>query len=436
LCINGISFIRSYCTDPVCAPARSSWATGLYTSETGLSLNAGCLHEDISDIGQIMNNNDYSAFHSGKWHVIGRDVRKSFNSLYFGKVPIDAGGAEFYDSAITHATINFLSEYNSNKPFYLQVGYVNPHDVCEYLHNHENKEIPDPVEQRFLSEDQLPPLPYNFDYDNSETVIHRLARRENNAFFHKKILAATKKWSERNWRYFIWNYYRFIETVDSEIGNLLNYIEKSKFKDNTVIIFSSDHGEAAGRHKMFQKFTLYEESVRVPLIVSCLGNGVKIKKNTINTKCIISGVDIFSTILNYAYIPVPVNTHGKSFKPLVEGKETPWADYAYVESNYFGRSIITDRYKYVTEYIPKDVENFIPPRSSTNAEGNIQLFDLKEDPGEMRNLALFSGYRKIIVDLNKKLREHESGLQKRKIENAVFRNKILDWAKQLKEYRM
>ena len=96
-------------------------------------------------------------FHCGKWHVPGRNVRESFQTLYYGRRNIGAGGAAYYDSASTHAVADFLTNYDSDEPFYLQIGYVDPHDVCEYLHNHEEKRIPNPVEQGIVSEDALPP---------------------------------------------------------------------------------------------------------------------------------------------------------------------------------------------------------------------------------------------------------------------------------------
>ncbi|MDE0838556.1 MAG: sulfatase-like hydrolase/transferase, partial [Kiritimatiellae bacterium] len=106
---NGVSFMRSYCTDPVCAPARSSWATGVYSSETGVPFNGGCMHEDIPDLGQILNANGYNAYQTGKWHVDGRNVRNSFKCLFFGQRPIPAGGAEFYDPVTTRSVLDFLS---------------------------------------------------------------------------------------------------------------------------------------------------------------------------------------------------------------------------------------------------------------------------------------------------------------------------------------
>ena len=85
---------------------------GLYTSETGVPFNGGHMHEEIQDIGQILNANGYNAFHCGKWHVPGRNVRESFHTLYYGKRDIGAGGGEYYDSASTHAVIDFLTTYD------------------------------------------------------------------------------------------------------------------------------------------------------------------------------------------------------------------------------------------------------------------------------------------------------------------------------------
>ena len=141
---NGISFMRSYSSDPVCAPARASWMTGRFTSEAGTPFNGGYLHEDIPDLGQVLQQSDYRAIHCGKWHVDGRNVYDSFDVLYYGQQRIGAGGGEYYDAAMTHAVVDFLTDYDKADPFYLQVWYVNPHDICEYGHNFETKKCPMP----------------------------------------------------------------------------------------------------------------------------------------------------------------------------------------------------------------------------------------------------------------------------------------------------
>ena len=137
--------MRAYCTDPVCAPARSSWMTGRYSSETGVPHNRGVLHDDLPDLGAHLNAHGFPAYHAGKWHIAGRDVTESFRTLYVGKRRIGAGGGEYYDGATTRSVVEFLTGCGRREPFFLQIGMVNPHDVCEYGHDFEETPIPDPV---------------------------------------------------------------------------------------------------------------------------------------------------------------------------------------------------------------------------------------------------------------------------------------------------
>ncbi|MCY3724451.1 MAG: sulfatase-like hydrolase/transferase [Candidatus Poribacteria bacterium] len=431
---NGTSFRRSFCTDPVCAAARSSWATGLYTSETGVPFNGGYLHAEIPDLGQLLNAGGYQAFHCGKWHVPGRDVRESFQTLYYGQQDIGAGGAAYYDSASTHAVADFLTNYDSDDPFYLQIGYVDPHDVCEYLHNHEEKHIPNPLEQGIVSEDDLPPLPDNFGYDERETVLHRVCRRVDDALIHAAILKGVRDWDEFHWRYLRWNYYRFIEKVDAEIGRVLALLRETSRHHNTLIIFSADHGEACGSHQMFQKFTLYEESVRVPFIVACLGEDISVEKDRFDETHFVSGVDLLPTVCDYAGIDVPEGIQGLSVRSLVEGKDVPWRDYAYIESNYWGRAIVTDRYKYVTEYKPKAVEDFQSPGPDTDQLGLAQLFDRQNDPGETENLAGNPTYDEVVKVCRNKLFAQEARLHRQQIVHPSPKQVISNWGDRLRTY--
>ncbi len=431
---NGTSFKKSYCTDPVCAAARSSWATGLYTSETGVPFNGGQLHTEIPDIGQVLNASGYRVFHCGKWHVPGRNVRESFETLYYGQNNIGAGGAAYYDSASTHAVADFLTNYDGDKPFYLQIGYIDPHDVCEYLHNHEEKHIPNPVEQGILTEDDLPPLPDNFNYDERETVLNRVCKRVDDALIHARILKAVRSWDELQWRYLRWNYYRFIEKVDAEIGRVLSLLRQTSFCDNTLIIFSADHGEACGSHQLFQKFALYEESVQVPFIISCLGEGVSVQKDRFDETHFVSSVDLFPTVSDYADSDTPKGCQGMSLRALAEGKDIPWREYAYIESNYWGRAIVTDRYKYVTEYKPKAVEDFVPPGPAAEQLGLAQLFDLHDDPCETKNLAEDAAYGEVVKECREKLLAQENKLNRQQIVHQGPQRVISNWGKRLREY--
>jgi len=378
----GIAFERSYSTNPVCSPARSSWATGRYPSELGSNLNFCQLASPVPDIGQLMKTGGYFPAHAGKWHVEGRDPRESFHCLYYGNDEIWAYGAEIFDCATTHAAISFFQDYSGEKPFYLQLGYINPHDMCEYLHNYEYKKIPDWSGFDLIK--QLPDLPENFGVFPNETAVLRAFRRSDDCLIHQDIRKAVLAWPEEEWRYFIWNYYRFVEKVDVEIGKMLTALCSSRFCENTVIIFTVDHGESLGEHSMFQKFTLYEESVHVPLAIADY-SGKYVKAPGGRSRAMVSGIDVFGTICDYAGLVH--DTNAKSVRRIVEGYEQDLRDYIYIENNYWGRAVIGPRYKLIFDYIPGLAMDYIPPRLRSHKIGDMQLFDLLSDPHETEDLS-------------------------------------------------
>ena len=424
----GIAFRKSYSADPVCAPARASWMTGVYGSENGVPFNGGHMHADIPDLGQLLNQGGYHAVHSGKWHIEGRDVRDSFNNLYVGKAHIGASGGEFYDKVSTHAVIDFFDNYDDVKPFFLHMGIIDPHDICQYQHNHEDKVMPGPFEQFLSVYDELPPLPENFSYDGDETVLQQVFRRGDDPLIHPAIHKRVKDWTELQWRFMAWNHNRFVEAADDHIGMVLNALFNSRFSDNTIIIFSVDHGEANGRHESFQKFSLYEESIRVPFVIASLGNKFVIPKNVIDDRHFISGVDLMPTVLDYAGIDVPQHVQGRSLRPLVEQSDVQWRTFAYVESNYWARAVITERYKYVMEYRPRIEEDFIPIGPDQESVGKEQLFDLANDPMETENLSGDSVYSDILNDCRKRLFLMESDLKRRQLDGGRSKETVLDWS--------
>ena len=452
---NGISFMRSYCADPVCVPARASWMTGLYTSENGAPFNGGRMHDDIPDLGQVLTRHGVHAVHCGKWHVEGRLMRDSFHNLYTGKRDIGACGGEYYDRVSTHAVIEFLDRYDQSMPFYLQVGLVNPHDICEYQHNHEHKTLPGPIEQGLLSIDELPPLPENFEYDEREILMQQVFHRDEQTAIHAPILKGIRDWTETQWRFMTWNHYRFVEAADQQIGLILNALENSRFRNNTLIIFAVDHGESNGCHRLFQKFNLYEESIRVPFIIANLGDQLEVAKDVLDYEHFVSGVDLVPTVLDYAGIEVPDGVQGMSLRPLVEmtrrnvapeviegengettaatDRNNPWRDFAYVESNYWGRAIITERFKYIMEYRPKEEEDFVPPGPDPDSVGMEQLFDLVDDPLETKNLVGDSRYDGALADCREKLFRFEKNLHRRPLRDGRPRDIVRKWSGQLHE---
>ena len=135
---------------------------------------------------------------------------------------------------------------------------------------------------------------------------------------------------------------------------------------------------------LFRSF--YDEVCRVPFIVSTLGD-LGVRKDIRDTEHPVSGVDFGRTVCDYAGADRSVLAHGRSLRPLVEGKEAAWREFVYAESSAYMHMVTDGTIKYVREYIENDDFTGVPPCSRTHQTGVEQLFDLTRDPNESRNLA-------------------------------------------------
>jgi arylsulfatase A-like enzyme len=177
-------------------------------------------------------------------------------------------------------------------------------------------------------------------------------------------------WSDDQWRLHRWAYCRLTETVDEQIGIVLDALRDAGLENNTLIVFTSDHGDMDSAHKLEHKSVLYEESVRIPFIMSLPG---AIPKGAVdNTHFVSNGLDLLPTLCDYAGIETPAGLPGRSVRPLAEGKAVEtWRDFVVSETE-CGRMVRTDRFKYCLY--------------NSGARREL-LTDLKDDPGEMKNLA-------------------------------------------------
>ena len=369
---SGVSFLESHTTNPLCSPARSSMFTGRMPSETGVVVNNRPIRSDIPNMGQWLSQEGYETVYIGKWHVPA-----SYTSEMpgFRVVPAGIGGqGNIGDAAVSRACQGYLRNRTRSKPFFLVASFLQPHDICQYVSMHRN--APDEIPYPDIL-DELPELPPNFNYDPREPQKLRNFNRPS--------------WSEQQWRYYIWSYYRHVEMVDAEIGRVLQALDDSGEAENTVIIFTSDHGEGRGRHQMVLKNYLYEEAEKVPLIVSWPG---RIPEGKQDTAHLVSGLDIAPTMCDYAGVKSPQGVLGRSLKPILEGETVEWHEFVTAEVQRTGRMLRTSNYKYVT-YSGDPVE---------------QLFDIKADPGETKNLAGVFQYDAILEDHRKLLREWEERL--------------------------
>jgi arylsulfatase A-like enzyme len=347
---DGYSFRAAYASMPQCCPARACWYTGLTSCETGMPTNRNKLRQDIPDLGQwLTKHGNYKAAYAGKWHVNGRDVTRSFDLLY-GK-PIGKG--EYIDGSVARACMGFLENYTGDEPFFLNAGFLNPHDCCYSCGAAGGQ-----GKLRFAEEieDRLPPLPENW----VKSV---------------RPWGFTGDWTELDWRYYIYTYYRWVEMVDAEIASLYDALMNSRFADNTVVIFTSDHGDGLGFHGRISKGYMEEEAWRVPTIIVDPGKALKGMQDEEHLSI---GVDIAATICDYAQVPMlPNMTIGKSLRSFAEGKKVDdWREYIVGESFLGGGQVAVRDKQYKTIFY---------------CDGKpAKVYNLKNDPLEMNNLSSMS----------------------------------------------
>ena len=287
----GTRFERAYCSFPICIASRFSFMTGRMPSAIDLTVanklhsisdnNIETIPQEVIDhsLGHTMRTAGYETFYAGKHHFPKMTVEDcGFTVLTRDQRDICAD-----------VCADFLLRRTSlEQPFLLVTSFVNPHDIC-YLAirdsmaddqerrliengkteisvlNHALEIPPDIDEETFLME-RCPPLPVNHQplEDEPEAVQEILELRPFRAI-------AREKWTEKEWRMHRWAYGRLTEMVDAQIGRVLQALRQSGLENNTVVIFTSDHGDHDGARKMEHKTFPYEEAARVPLIVSLAG---------------------------------------------------------------------------------------------------------------------------------------------------------------------
>ncbi|HWS00386.1 MAG TPA: sulfatase-like hydrolase/transferase, partial [Prolixibacteraceae bacterium] len=330
----GYSFLESHSTNPVCCPARSSLFTGRYSTETGVTYNNVGIDRQVPNMGEwFEKNSDYNRVYCGKWHAGGQwnypDVEGDRKIPGFETIPVGVSGTgDFNDFQVSGALKGYIMNYREERPFLAVAGLMNPHDICYWTPQlHGNKLVP--KSDIFEAGKTLPPLPPNFKFD-----------------FKDPMQKQQVKFSEAEWQNYLYDYCRMIEKLDADLGRLLDAVESRD--DDTLVIFTSDHGEGSARHKRVQKWHPFEQSVKVPFIAWMPG---RIKSNVIDRKNIVSGIDIMTTVCEYAGIPAPPHCKGKRLKQLLESGETAdKMDFAVAEFQHTGRVVRKGDFKYVKIY--------------------------------------------------------------------------------------
>ena len=385
----GFRFERTYCSNPVCMPSRFSLLTGHYASEVGVKQNTPLADIDkavniakTDGLGNLFKDAGYETLYSGKTHLYGTKDVSEYGFQLNDRDPYE--GPAIYAEKV-------LAEYGSgkhDKPFFLFLSFMNPHDICYKAGM--DKRYPDDLSEsqvretkrlleykNSLSEEeykkQIPPPVTNrapINGEQSEMVIMSVQGRE---------------WTEDQWNLYNWMYYRLTESVDALIGRVLSALKKSGLEDNTIIVFTADHGDMHGAHSLILKNVMFEECQRVPFVFA--GKGIKANSSDTST-VVCNGLDFIPTICDLAGVKAPNDISGISLKPYLTGKgNRPMRKYIVTEG-YNSFQIHNGQYKYTLYELPDYPE---------------LLTDLVKNPGETINYADDPAYASIKKELKKTL---------------------------------
>lgn len=378
LAARGVNFVNTYAANPVCCPARASWYTGRSPCEHGVVSNEWPLAEELPDLGQWFGARGYLAAYAGKWHVPGRGLFRSFNVLTPG-----SGLGEVTDGAVSRAGEAFLHGYRGDQPFFLSLGFLQPHDCCYWVFEHTQPLAELPYDELA---DRLPPLPANHGYDEREPeTFQRMWRGGQNRRTFRTA------WSPMQWRYYEWAYYRMVEMVDAELGRVLDALDDSGHAEDTLVLFGSDHGDGIGRHQMVSKMFHYDEAAKTTFIASWPGHA---PEGVVDER-LISGLDVPATLCDYAGIEAPPHQRGRSIRPLLDGRAVEWREFVIAETVQTGRMVRTPEWKLVTY----------------EGDATSQLFDVRADAGELHNRWGEAGTESVERDLRRSLADWQSHLE-------------------------
>lgn len=400
----GLLFRNAYSNFPVCGPSRASLMTGLYPSQSNLKALRTLVRErlpDVTTMSQNFMNNGYVAARIGKiyhydnpngigtpghddpssWqhtiNPIGRDKDEedkiySLKPKQFGAtlswLAADGKDEEQTDGIVATETIKLLNQYaKDNKPFFLGVGFYKPHTPFVAPKKYFDMYPKDKIKIPEVSREYLSTLPVP-----TQEVLTRF--KEQNNLSKEHALSAIQA------------YYACISFLDAQVGRILDALEKNGLKENTIVVFTSDHGYHMGEHGYYQKKTLFENAAQVPLIISYPGQSSKGKE----TNSFVELIDFYPTFSELAGITFPSFVAGKSMLPILRNPTLKIRESALTEIEN-GYTLRTENYRY-TRWL---------------ADGNnmVELYDRKKDPAEMNNLARDSKYKNKIQKLENELAE-------------------------------
>ena len=342
LAAEGVVLENVYCPSPICVPSRMSMLSGRYPYENEVWTNSHVLDSGVPTFAHAMGAAGYHPVLIGRMHAIGPDQLHGYAERLVGdhgpnhpggrgvdhgtlsgtagpaRISLEKSGAgqsayQVHDEDVTAATVDYLNRLGVqkragllNEPFSISVGFMLPHQPfvarrADYERYHEQMTMP------------KKPEPFSY-------TLHPYFRwwREQ---------CGIVEVSDAEVRRARTAYWALVTRMDVMIGEILTALRENELAENTLIIYSSDHGEQVGEHGLWWKQTFYEESVKVPAILSWPG----VLPEDIRCNRVISSLDLNATMLDALNAPALPNSRGRSVLPLLRNTDAAWEDIAFSE---------------------------------------------------------------------------------------------------------
>ncbi len=367
----GVTFQNNFCATAICCTSRASVFTGLYEKSHGITDFSTALSPRIhaQSYPVLLKKAGYRTGFVGKYGV-GNDMPASDYDYWQGLA--GQGGTYWHEwkGKRTHLTrmmgeqaLEFLEGSGKSQPFCLNVSFKAPHaedpNPKQYIY--------DPVDEGLYNNVTIP-TPKTAAPEYFEALPEFLKTSEG------RVRWGWRFTTPESYQEMVKGYYRLISGIDAVVGKVVKKLEQMGVADNTVIVYTSDNGYFLAEHGLADKWFMLEESIRTPLIVydprlAANARGKRRSEMTLN-------VDLAPTLLSIAGVEAPGSMQGRSFMPLVAGGSQQWRSEWFYSHHFkhpripMSEGIRDGRWKFV-RYLEKDYE---------------ELYDLREDPMEIRNL--------------------------------------------------
>src|SRR5262245_9780356 len=370
LATEGVYFKNAFVTTSICCISRASYFTGQLCRHHGVGDFNTPLAPNVlaNSFPALLKKAGYRTACFGKWGIGGpvpKDVFDAWDAWGGqGEYFLTLGGRRVHNSEyLTWHALEFLKTCKSDQPFCLIVLYKSPHDVQQ----------PDSRDAELFKGDTIvPPKTATEEHFKRLPEFMRVSMNRSRAV---RDFPTPEKYQQ-----YVRNYLRCIVSVDRSVGEIMKVLADRRLADDTMTAFGSDNGYFLGERGLIHKWLMYEESIRVPLIV----HDPRLAKTGQKVEQMVLNIDVAPTFLDYAGVRIPEGTDGRSLRSLLEGKTDGWRTDWFYEHHYHARGskegaiprtegVRTADWKYIT-YIdePQPYE---------------ELYDLKADPQEETNLA-------------------------------------------------